>query len=473
MFDFDKIVERRGTGSLKWDDCADPEVLPMWVADMDFETAPVVKKAVLERAGHGVFGYVRVPEDYYGALIGWFERRHGWSIRRDSILYTSGVVPAISATIKALAAPGDRILILTPVYNCFFSSIRNNGCAAEECALARGEDGRYRIDFERLERAAARPGVRALLLCNPHNPGGNVWSAEELARIGEICARHGLTVISDEIHGEFVFDGARYTPFARVNELNRRISVTLTSTSKSFNTAGLQMAAIITEDAGLRARRAFPAAENFFRETENLLVGDIPADKNSRILRDVEFLLDFPHLRDGRVLDCMRIPARIDPPRARREKFAAHGGIRYFRGRSVIPPYLRKDDTFLPLKLALVHVRAAHGKRPEFHAVAHLVGRNGEIVVHAVHAGGAVPFPDPERIHRRHERLLVLVARISLEHHVLVKMEQPRVLRHLRDAACPDGNLDVCERGGIVLHDEDLKPVRQGLPEQPVDARAR
>ncbi len=254
MFDFDKIVERRGTGSLKWDDCADPEVLPMWVADMDFETAPVVKKAVLERAGHGVFGYVRVPEDYYGALIGWFERRHGWSIRRDSILYTSGVVPAISATIKALAAPGDRILILTPVYNCFFSSIRNNGCAAEECALARGEDGRYRIDFERLERAAARPGVRALLLCNPHNPGGNVWSAEELARIGEICARHGLTVISDEIHGEFVFGGARYTPFARVNELNRRISVTLTSTSKSFNTAGLQMAAIITEDAGLRAR---------------------------------------------------------------------------------------------------------------------------------------------------------------------------------------------------------------------------
>lgn len=254
MFDFDKLIERRGTGSFKWDRDADPQVLPMWVADMDFETAPAVREAVQARAAHGIFGYVKVPEQYYASLIDWFRRRHGWSIARESILYTTGVVPAISAIIKAATAPGDRVLILTPVYNCFFSSIRNNGCTAEQCLLRLGGDGRYEIDFDAFEASASAPGVKVLLLCNPHNPGGNVWSEEQLARIGEICSRHGILVISDEIHGEFVFGGARYTPFARVNELNRRISVTCTSASKSFNIAGLQMAAIITDDADLRAR---------------------------------------------------------------------------------------------------------------------------------------------------------------------------------------------------------------------------
>jgi len=254
MFDFDKLINRRGTGSYKWDSDEDPEVLPMWVADMDFETAPVVREAVQARAAHGIFGYVKVPEEYYASLIGWFRRRHGWTISRASILYTSGVVPAISAIIKAATAPGDRVLILTPVYNCFFSSIRNNGCTAEECPLAVGDDGRYGIDFDALEKSASVPGVKVLLLCNPHNPGGNVWSEEELARIGEICSRRGILVVSDEIHGEFVFGAARYTPFARVNDLNRRISVTCTSASKSFNIAGLQMAAIITDDEALRSR---------------------------------------------------------------------------------------------------------------------------------------------------------------------------------------------------------------------------
>jgi cystathionine beta-lyase len=195
-----------------------------------------------------------VEDDYYVAVINWFRRRHHWRIHREEILYTTGVVPAMSVAIKALTMPGEKVLILSPDYNCFFSSIRNNGCTAEECPLAVGDDGRYGIDFDALEKSASVPGVKVLLLCNPHNPGGNVWSEEELARIGEICSRRGILVVSDEIHGEFVFGAARYTPFARVNDLNRRISVTCTSASKSFNIAGLQMAAIITDDEALRSR---------------------------------------------------------------------------------------------------------------------------------------------------------------------------------------------------------------------------
>ncbi len=252
-YDFDEIVPRRGTGSYKWDTSDDPGSLPMWVADMDFRTAPAVREALLRRVEHGIFGYTKVPDAYYRAVVDWFARRHAWTIDPQWIVYTTGVVPALSAVIKALTAPGDKIAVQTPVYNCFFSSIRNNGCQAAANPLLYRSDG-YRIDFDGLERVVSDPQVRLLLLCNPHNPVGRVWSREELLRIGEICLRHDVLVISDEIHCELTYAGHDYTPFASLGGEFLRRSVTCLSPSKAFNLAGLQIANIVAEDEQIRRR---------------------------------------------------------------------------------------------------------------------------------------------------------------------------------------------------------------------------
>ena len=250
-YDFDSITPRRGTLSYKWDSA--PEgVLPMWVADMDFKTAPAIIEALRKRVDNGIFGSTRVPDEYYDAVTSWFSRRHGWSISRDMMIYTSGVVPAISAIIKALARPGENVIVQTPVYNCFFSSIRNNGCVILESPLLRDGDT-YEINFERLERDASDANTSLMLLCNPHNPAGRVWSRDELRRVAEICARHGVTVISDEIHCEFVFDGLRYTPFATVAQEAGCKTVVCVSPSKAFNIAGLQIANIVAPDEETRA----------------------------------------------------------------------------------------------------------------------------------------------------------------------------------------------------------------------------
>lgn len=252
-YDFDEIIDRRGTNCVKWDGAENPDVLPMWVADMDFRTAPAIIEALSRRVDHGVFGYTRVPQSYYESITGWFARRHGWNIDNDWIIYTSGVVPALSAIIKALTVPGDKVLIQTPVYNCFFSSIRNNGCEIVESPLVYA-DNTYSIDFEDLERKVSDPKVKAMILCNPHNPAGRVWSRDELIRIGEICIRHDVVVIADEIHCELVMPGYEYTPFASISEEFSRHSVSCVSPSKAFNIAGLQIANIVCADAGRRAK---------------------------------------------------------------------------------------------------------------------------------------------------------------------------------------------------------------------------
>lgn len=251
-YDFDRVVPRRHSGSYKWD--AIPEdTLPLWVADMDFEVAPAIKQALAKRVGHGIFGYTQVDDDYYEAVISWFSRRHQWQIRRQWMLYTSGVVPAISCSIKALALPGEKVLVQTPVYNCFFSSIRNQGCEVLESRLLR-KDGSYVIDWDDFERKCADEKTTVFLLCNPHNPAGRVWTRDELEKIGTICRRHHVFVISDEIHCELTMPGFTFTPFATVGEVNLANSVTLNSPSKSFNTAGLQIANIICEDDEVRRR---------------------------------------------------------------------------------------------------------------------------------------------------------------------------------------------------------------------------
>lgn len=250
-FDFDQIVERQGTGSVKWDCMANSSILPMWVADMDFRTAEPIVNALKKRVEHGVFGYTKVPEGYYNSVINWFSRRHNFHIERDWIQYTSGVVPALSAILKALTNPGDGVIVQTPAYNCFFSSIRNMECHLVENPLV-NRDGYYQMDFEDLARKAARADVKVLVLCNPHNPVGRAWTKEELIELGEICFKHGVKVISDEIHCDLTFPGNEHQPFAALGEEFLANTVTTNSPSKSFNIAGLQIANIITADKSLR-----------------------------------------------------------------------------------------------------------------------------------------------------------------------------------------------------------------------------
>lgn len=251
-YDFDKTIDRRATNSYKWDSA--PEgALPMWVADMDFRTAPAIIDVLQKRVAHGIFGYTRVPDAYYDAVTSWFSRRHGWDIDREWIIYTSGVVPAVSAVIKALTVPGDKVIVQTPVYNCFFSSIRNNGCEIVSNPLRRTADT-YEMDFDALERCAADPRAKVMLLCNPHNPAGRVWTPDELTRLGNICLRNGVTVVADEIHCELVYQGFKYTPFASLSDAFLHRSVTCVSPSKAFNIAGLQIANIVAFDNDLRSR---------------------------------------------------------------------------------------------------------------------------------------------------------------------------------------------------------------------------
>lgn len=249
-FDFDKVPSREGTGSYKWD--SKPGVLPLWVADMDFPTAPCVIEALRRRVDHGIFGYTLVGEDYYEALTGWFATRHGYSFDAGQVIYTSGVVPAISAIIKALVRPGEGVIVQTPVYNCFFSSIRNNGCRIVENPLLRCAAGdglfTYTMDYEGLERLCAVPENRLLLLCNPHNPAGRCWSRDELSKVAGIAGKYGVRVVSDEIHCELTMPGYTYTPYGTVD----RDAVVCLSPSKAFNTAGLQIANIVTPSREIR-----------------------------------------------------------------------------------------------------------------------------------------------------------------------------------------------------------------------------
>ena len=253
MYNFDEIVERRGTNCVKWDESPDDEVIPLWVADMDFKAAPAIQKAILERAEHGVFAYTLVDEDYYTAVINWFRRRHNWTICREEILYTTGVVPAMSVAVKALTMPSEKVLILSPDYNCFFSSIRNNGCEVLESPLSRREDS-FVIDWVDFEAKCADEKTTVFLFCNPHNPSGRVWTREELERMNDICLKYGVKVVSDEIHCELVMPGYQFQPFAAVSEACRQNSVILNSPSKSFNIAGLQTANIICSRSDWRRR---------------------------------------------------------------------------------------------------------------------------------------------------------------------------------------------------------------------------
>lgn len=253
-FDFDNVVDRWGTASYKWD-VAENE-LPMWVADMDFQTAPCVREALERRVAHGVFGYNVVPEEWYEAYQGWWERRHGWKIERDWLIFCTGVVPALSSIVRKMTTVGENVLIQTPVYNIFFNSIVNNGRNVKQCPLTyRGgfaASEEYGIDFAALEEELSNPQTTMMILCNPHNPVGKIWDRETLARIGELCAKHHVLVVSDEIHCDVTDPGKEYVPFASVSEVCRDNSITCIAPTKAFNLAGMQTAAVVVPNPVLR-----------------------------------------------------------------------------------------------------------------------------------------------------------------------------------------------------------------------------
>ena len=253
-YNFDEIIPRRNTNSVKWDEAAQDDIIPLWVADMDFRVLPQITEALRQRVDHGVFGYTHVPDSYYESVIRWFKDRHGLQgVKPSDIIYTSGVVPAISAIVRGLTLPGDKVLVQTPVYNCFFSSIRNQGCMVEENHLVY-KNNTYVVDWDDFERKCADSRVRIFLLCNPHNPAGRVWKKEELQRMGEICQKHDVFVISDEIHCELVMPGNEYTPFASLSDDFLKNSATCVAPTKAFNIAGLQIANIIVKDRTKRER---------------------------------------------------------------------------------------------------------------------------------------------------------------------------------------------------------------------------
>ena len=240
-YDFDTPIDRRGTDSYKWEIAEDE--LPMWVADMDFAAAPEIRAALADRFAHGVFGYNTVPDAFFDAVIDWWRDRHGYTMEPEQLMFCTGVVPAISSTVRKLTAVGDNVLIQSPVYNIFYNSILNNARTVLSSDLV--YDGNtYHIDWEDLEAKLALPRTTLMILCNPHNPIGKIWSAAELERIGALCARHGVTVLSDEIHCDVTAPGKSYTPFAAVNECNRQNSVSCIAPTKCFNLAGLQTSCI-------------------------------------------------------------------------------------------------------------------------------------------------------------------------------------------------------------------------------------
>ena len=248
-YDFDTKTDRRNSNSLKWDVLENE--LPMWVADMDFQTAPEIREAVSDRAEHGIFGYTILPDAWYEAYQYWWQQYHGFRIEKEWMIFCTGVVPAISSAVRKLTTPGENVLVQTPVYNIFFNSIVNNGRNVVESPLGY-ENGKYYIDFGRLEKDLSNPQTTMMILCNPHNPIGKIWEKEILGKIGELCARHHVTVLSDEIHCDLTAPGMEYIPFASVSETCRKISITALAPTKAFNLAGLQTAAVVVPDKVLR-----------------------------------------------------------------------------------------------------------------------------------------------------------------------------------------------------------------------------
>lgn len=248
-YHFDHVLHRRGTNSVKWN--VKENELPLWIADMDFETAPAVLEAIQKRASFGNFGYEDVPEEWYRAYQHWWAKRHQFVIQKDWLIFCTGVVPAVSCAVKRMTNPGDKVLVQSPVYNVFYNSIENHGRHVLENKLVYA-DGKYQIDFALLEQQLSHPLTTMMILCNPHNPIGKIWNKEELQKIGELAAKHHVVVLSDEIHCDITDPGISYVPFASVSEVCKNNSITCISATKAFSIPGMQSAAVMIPDEQIR-----------------------------------------------------------------------------------------------------------------------------------------------------------------------------------------------------------------------------
>ncbi|MGN0341795.1 MAG: MalY/PatB family protein [Roseburia sp.] len=255
-YDFDRVIDRKNTDCLKYDFAVRrgrPEnILPLWVADMDFPTAPEILEAIHRRVDHGIFGYTESRDSYFEAVAQWMQQRHLWQVQRSWLVKTPGVVFALAMAVKAYSKEGDAVMIQQPVYYPFTEVIEDNNRQVISNDLIQREDGSYGIDFEDFERKIVEHNIPLFLLCNPHNPVGRVWTREELLRIGEICLKHHVIVVSDEIHEDFVFGDRKHEVFANLNESFADITVTCTSPAKTFNLAGLQISNIFISNRALK-----------------------------------------------------------------------------------------------------------------------------------------------------------------------------------------------------------------------------
>ena len=248
-YDFDNLPDRRKTNSMKWG--VGEKELPLWVADMDFDTAPQIKKAILERAELGAFGYAETNKDWEDAYIFWWKSRHGFEIERDWLVFSTGVVPTISSTVRKITTAGENVLLLSPTYNIFYNSILNNGRNPVECEL-KYENGNYEIDFNDLEKKLEDKQTSLMILCNPQNPVGKIWNRDVLAKIGELCAKNNVVVLNDEIHCDITEPGKKYIPFASVSEICKNNCIMTIAPTKTFNLAGLSTSAVVIPNPNLR-----------------------------------------------------------------------------------------------------------------------------------------------------------------------------------------------------------------------------
>ena len=256
MYDFDRYIERRGSGAIKYDGLkqwyGDSELLPMWVADMDFATPDFIIDALKQRLDHPIFGYTIEPERYRPSIVEWLYNRHDWKIEGGWISFIPGIVKGIGMAISALLQPGDKIIIQPPVYHPFRMVAEHNGCEVVENPLKQEADGSYTMDLEHLDSIAA--GCKMLILANPHNPVGILWSKETLIRLAEICSKHNIIVISDEIHSDMALWGGKHTPFASVSDKAAQCSITFGAPSKTFNIAGIVASYAVVPNNVLRER---------------------------------------------------------------------------------------------------------------------------------------------------------------------------------------------------------------------------
>ncbi|OPJ65082.1 MalY/PatB family protein [Clostridium oryzae] len=269
-YNFDEIYERRKTNSVKWSS-EDSDVLPLWVADMDFKVPPAVTDALVKKAEEGIFGYNILPQEYYDAICNWWKRRHNWSIKKDWIVFSPGIVTALNIILEGITKPGDKVLLQTPVYHPFYKVIKNNKCDLIENPL-KVINGKYCMDFEDLEQKIAANNVKVMILCSPHNPVGRVWTEDELRKIGDICLKHNVIVISDEIHCDLVYSPNVHIPFASISEEFLNNSITCTAPSKTFNLAGLQISNIIVPNEKLRTKVEAAFARNTIGEPTSFAI---------------------------------------------------------------------------------------------------------------------------------------------------------------------------------------------------------